>query len=232
MLLVNIFENIELFQEVIMILGIYGTGGNGREVFDIIQLCKNSGYEKIVFIDDTKNDTSFLDCELYDFSNLIMKYLNFQIEIVVAVGEPEIKKILYNKVRQANYSFATVIHPEAEISPSAKLGRSVVIKKGGIVSCDAILGDAVGLEPYAVVGHDSRVGAFTQLSAFVNIGGFAEIGSMVYIGLSTCVKDRAKVGNNTIVSMASAVIRDLPEEVIAVGNPARPMKKNENHRVF
>lgn len=80
--------------------------------------------------------------------------------------------------------------------------------------------------------REGNVKEFTQLSAFVNIGGFAEIGSMVYIGLSTCVKDRAKVGNNTIVSMASAVIRDLPEEVIAVGNPARPMKKNENHRVF
>lgn len=215
-----------------MILGIYGTGGTAREVFDIMHLCENNGYEKIIFIDDKKNDTSFLNCELYDFHNLIKKYSNNQIKIVVAVGEPEIKKILYNKVHEANYNFATVIHPTAEISPSAKLGKSVVIKKGGIVSCDAILGDAVGLEPYVVVGHDTKVGSFTQLSAFVNIGGFAEIGSVVYVGLSTCVKDRTKIGNNTIVSMASAVIRDLPEDVIAVGNPARPMKNNEKHRVF
>ena len=33
-------------------------------------------------------------------------------------------------------------------------------------------------------------------------------------------------------SAGAIVFRDLPDEVIAVGNPARVMKKNEERRVF
>ncbi len=40
------------------------------------------------------------------------------------------------------------------------------------------------------------------------------------------------IGNDTIVGMGSVVHRDIPNDVIALGNPARPMKKNEEHRVF
>ena len=40
------------------------------------------------------------------------------------------------------------------------------------------------------------------------------------------------IGNDTIVGMASVVHRDIPDNVIALGNPARPMKNNDDHRVF
>jgi acetyltransferase-like isoleucine patch superfamily enzyme len=32
--------------------------------------------------------------------------------------------------------------------------------------------------------------------------------------------------------MYSAVYKDIPDEMIAMGNPARPMKRNEERRVF
>jgi acetyltransferase-like isoleucine patch superfamily enzyme len=50
--------------------------------------------------------------------------------------------------------------------------------------------------------------------------------------MSVPIKEGSMIGKNTIVGMGSVVLRDLPDDVIALGNPARPMKKNENHRVF
>ena len=40
------------------------------------------------------------------------------------------------------------------------------------------------------------------------------------------------VGTDSIVSMSSSVVREIPENVIALGNPARAMRNNLEHRVF
>ncbi len=71
-----------------------------------------------------------------------------------------------------------------------------------------------------------------MISGFANIGGNCCIGKSSYIGLSTCVKQGIQIGDETIIGMASAVYKDIPSDVIAMGNPARVMKKNENKRVF
>ena len=73
-------------------------------------------------------------------------------------------------------------------------------------------------------------GAF--ISAFCNIAGAVHIGKYSYIGMSSAVKELVNIGSYSIVGMYSAVYKDIPDEVIALGNPARPMRRNEEHRVF
>lgn len=64
------------------------------------------------------------------------------------------------------------------------------------------------------------------------MAGHVKIGEYTYVGLSAAIKEGISVGDFTIVGMYSAVIKDIPDEVVAIGNPAHPMKKNEEHRVF
>jgi acetyltransferase-like isoleucine patch superfamily enzyme len=58
------------------------------------------------------------------------------------------------------------------------------------------------------------------------------IGEYAYLGLSACVKQGLSVGGDTIVGMGAVVCKSVPDEVIAVGNPVRIVRKNEEHRVF
>ena len=44
--------------------------------------------------------------------------------------------------------------------------------------------------------------------------------------------ERLHIGDDVIVSMGSNVYRDIEDEVIAMGSPARVIRKNEDHRVF
>jgi len=46
------------------------------------------------------------------------------------------------------------------------------------------------------------------------------------------VKDQVRIGDGVIVGMGSVVFNDLPDNVIALGNPARPMRPNLEQRVF
>ena len=213
-----------------MILGIYGSGGAGRNVKEIADII--GAWEKTVFIDDTVEEGIFKGISRLPFQYFEQKYSKETAEVVIAVGEPKDKISLYNKVKDAGYSFANVIHPSAHISPSAILGKGIVIKEGVVISSDAVVEDNVCLEFYALIGHDCIIHKNCQISSHVTIGGYSEVGEGTYIAQCIPVKDNIKIGAYAVIGMGAVVLRDIPENVIAMGNPARAMKKKNDNKVF
>lgn len=213
-----------------MVLGIYGSGGSGREARDIADML--GAWEEIVFIDDTVEEGIFKGLKRMPFESFCRTYDKENTEVIVALGEPEYRKILYDKVRNEGYSFANLIHPKAWISPSAKIGRGIILKTDVLISCDATVGDNVGIEAFVTVGHDCVVSTHCYIAPGVLMGGGSEIGTKSYIGTNVAIKEKTKIGSNSVVGMGSVVQRDIPDNVIAMGNPARSMKNKDEGKVF
>lgn len=51
------------------------------------------------------------------------------------------------------------------------------------------------------------------------------IGDNVWIGGNVCVLPGVKIGDNVVIGAGSVVTKDLPDNVIAVGNPCRVIRK-------
>ncbi len=51
------------------------------------------------------------------------------------------------------------------------------------------------------------------------------IGDNVWIGGSTCIMPGVTIGNNVVIGAGSVVTKDIPDDVIAAGNPARVIRK-------
>ena len=58
------------------------------------------------------------------------------------------------------------------------------------------------------------------------------VGNSVYVGMNVPIKEGITIGDKSIVGMGSCVLRDIPDGVVALGNPARAMKENDSYRVF
>src|SRR5665648_3649 len=210
-----------------MILGIYGSGGLGREVLELSKIINaNNRWDDIVFIDDME-EGKCNGAERYSFEGFIDNFKPADTEIVIALGEPAIREILYKKIIKKNYSLATLIHPNVVIPDNTKVGKGVVINLGDFISCNVKIEDNVFLQQYVTIGHDSILKKHTVVSAFVAIAGHCCIGESTYIGVHVPVKEAIIIGDNVIVGMGSCVLRDIPNDVVAIGNPARPMRKNE-----
>ncbi len=213
-----------------MFLGIYGSGGSGREVKDMADMLGR--WEQVVFIDD------MMECGLYrgtkrmPFEDFCRNYGTENTEMVIALGEPEYKIRLYHKVREKGYRFVTIVHPTSWISPTAKLGHGVIVKAKVVISCDVEIGDNVGIEPLVSVGHDCVIRENCQISSGVLIGGRSKIGAGTYIGMNVPIKENTNIGENSIIGMGSVVQREIPNNVIALGNPARTMKYKDDSKVF
>jgi sugar O-acyltransferase (sialic acid O-acetyltransferase NeuD family) len=217
-----------------MILAVYGVGGLGREILELAEDVNwpVKKFERFIFIDDHSFGKTINGAPVFSFEEVREKYVYQPLKVVIAVGEPATRRKLRDKTLAAGFSLETLAHPRSLISPDAALGAGCLVCFGAFVSTGAELGENVLLQPNCLVGHDVKIGGHSVVSSSVAIGGGCVVGAETYIGMGAPVKQGVTIGARTIIGMGSVVTRDIPDDVIALGNPARPMKNNESHKVF
>ena len=214
-----------------MILGIYGYGGHGLEVEELARVInlKENRWEKVIFIDDAPDKT---DGErIFSFETIVNDYEPEDIEFMVGIGEPVIRAKIFDKVKEKEYNFTTLIHPSAFVASGVEVREGSMIGYNAYVSVKVHLSENVLIQPMAVLGHECSIGRNSVVSSFVSMSGNSYLGNNSYVGINVCVKQGMKIGNDSVIGLGSAVVHDIPDGVLAVGYPARPIK-NENVRAF
>lgn len=80
------------------------------------------------------------------------------------------------------------------------------------------IGDNVVLAPRVhVLAHDSSTGLFIGKTRAANV----TIGNNVFVGAGTIILPGVHVGNGVIIGAGSVVTKDIPDNSVAVGNPAK-----------
>lgn len=210
-------------------IAIVGSGGFAREVLTLINdINKQSPiYEFIGFVDydKSKNIHSYPIIGSDDDVNMITEPLS----LVIAVGEPELKKKIRNKYTNPHIDFPTLIHPSVLIGDknSVHIGEGCVICAGCIITTDIEINNFVTLNLMCTVGHDTIIGNYSSFMPSVNISGEVKINEGVYVGTGAKIINQIEIGEQTIVGAGAVVARTLPSRCTAVGIPAKVIKYHE-----
>ena len=215
------------------ILGIYGASGLGREVLELAMIInkKEKRWDNYIFIDDGDVPPIVQGCNVYKYE-AAKRQFSETLEIAMGIGEPTTRGKLFQKIKNDNISLPSLIHPDVYIPETTTIGKGVIIQTGCFVSVNIQIKDYVMLQPKSSVGHDCVLDEGAIISTFDSIAGAVHIGKYTYLGMSVSVKELTRIGDYSIIGMGSVVVKDIPDEMIAIGNPARPMKKNEERHVF
>jgi sugar O-acyltransferase (sialic acid O-acetyltransferase NeuD family) len=117
--------------------------------------------------------------------------------------------------------FATLVHPLASVSPSARVGAGVLVFSYAVVGDGAIVGDHVYLSSFCFVGHDAVVGSAATMAPRSSLLGGSRLGVSAYAGSHSALKEGLSVGEGAVLGMGAIVIHDVAPGVVVAGNPAR-----------
>ena len=166
------------------------------------------------------SDKQLID-ELIKAKKLCNKYNNLDVEDIEK-GNEIIKELFSNTGKQfmimpnfyCDYGF------NIEIGENFYANHNLVILDANKVT----FGNNVFIGPncgFYTSGHPMD----KELRRKVEFAKPITIGSDVWIGGNVCVMPGVTIGNNTVIGAGSVVTKDIPSNVVAVGNPCRVIKE-------
>ena len=131
---------------------------------------------------------------------------------------------IHNFLTKENLKPLTIIHPTAFVAHNTNISASCQVLAGASVCVEASLGIQTIVNTNASVDHECQIGKGVHIAPGATLGGCVEVGDFSMIAIGTTVLPNIKIGTNSIVGAGSVVTKDIPDNVIAYGNPARVIR--------
>lgn len=197
---------------------IYGAGGHGKVVLDAMQraMMDCSG-----FIDDR---TLEISSGLQVYSTLDIDLTGSDIAYIhLAIGNCKTREYLAKSLERFN--FFSVVHPDAVIAMTSKVGEGTLLTALSILAPDVSVGCHCIINHSAVIDHDCIIGDFVHIAPHVVLGGGVKVGKGVLVGSGAIVLPGIEIEDYAVVGAGAVVTKNVSAGKIVAGNPARVLNK-------
>jgi sugar O-acyltransferase (sialic acid O-acetyltransferase NeuD family) len=208
---------------------VYGAGGHGKVVADI--LISNGETEFAGFVDDNKEllgATVMGLPVLGDGDWLRQEVSGSRVAVAIGTGEGRFRQLLTERCSRWGIDLLTVIHPAATVSRAARLGPGTVVMAGAIINPEASVGAGVIVNTGAIVEHEVEIGDYAHVAPNAAMGGASRLGAFSHLGMGAVVLQCVSIGSHVIVGAGAVVVENLPDQVVAIGVPARINRRIEH----
>jgi len=156
--------------------------------------------------------------------DLLSKGVNYAF---VAVGDNQIRAKHFNMLKQIGFQLATLIHPTAFIEQDVIYGFGNLFAARSVVGTHTQIGDNCIINTGAIIDHETIIGNHVHIAPGVSIAGRVKIKNYSFVGIGATVKEYVTIGENVTIGAGAVVLEDLPDNVIAVGAPAKILRKKD-----
>ncbi len=130
---------------------------------------------------------------------------------ILALGDAGLRKELAALCAGRSFG-ATIIHPEAFVSPSAELAPGVFVGPGAIVHAHARVAEHAIINSGAIIEHHARIDTGAHIAPGTVLGGNVIVGPWALVGLGARVIPGATIGQGSVVGAPARPSASAPSD--------------------
>lgn len=151
-----------------------------------------------------------------------------EMNAILAIGDNRTRNILAKRFQR--FRWLTVAHPHAFVHSSVSMGKGTVVFAGAVIQPDVVIGDHCIVNTNAAIDHDCVLGDFAHVGPGTCLAGDVSVQEGAFLATGGVAIIGRNIGKWSIVGAGGVVIEDIPDNVTAVGVPAKVIKENvKNH---
>ena len=137
------------------------------------------------------------------------------------------RTMIFDKLYELTLNPFSIIHESSIIDKSCKIGKGVQIMQGVNVNCFSEISDYTILNTGCTIDHECIIGRGVHVMGKAYIGGRVIIEDFATIGSNATIFPNIRIGNGAFVGAGAVVRKNVKNNEIVTGNPAKFLKKNK-----
>ncbi len=209
---------------------IIGAKGFAKEVLQVVH--QNNELQNLAFYDDVNLDIKENLYNLFPILNSLDKAQHYfetvSNKFTIGIGNPILRKKLYEKFTEIGGEFTSTISTSLIIGNyNNTIEAGCNIMQNVVITNDVTIKKGTIINQITSIGHDVLIGQFCEICPNVSISGNCIIDDFTFIGTGAIILPGIRIGKNVIIGAGTVVTKDIEDNSVAVGSPAKVIKIKE-----
>ena len=208
-------------------------GATGQAVV-LEEFLKQSGYELVAVFDNNEAvESPFESVPIYYGISGFRDWLSEKKDIkdvsyIVTIGGSRGKERvnIHEMLARSGLQGVSIIHPTSFVANSACISGGCQILANTAICARTCLGLATIVNTSASLDHECIIGKGVHVAPGATLAGCVKVGDFSFVGSGAVILPRIQIGKNTIIGAGSVVTKNVPDNVLAYGNPAKVIRDN------
>lgn len=140
------------------------------------------------------------------------------------IGRGKKREAIYQKMNIPLERFATIVHATAFVPDTVKIHPGVLIMANSYIGPSTEIKENTLIKASCLIGHNNVIEPLCTFSAGCIVSSYVTIGKCSDVAFGARVIEKVKMGNYSTAGAASLVLKDVGENEIHVGSPAKFLK--------
>jgi sugar O-acyltransferase (sialic acid O-acetyltransferase NeuD family) len=206
---------------------IVGYSGHSYVVTDVIN--SNEELEIIGYLDIENKLNKKLSIPYLGNDDFINENKDFY--YFPTIGDNNIRKKIVEKLVSNKTKPITITSLFSNISSYSIIGDYTFIARNSLINTFSKIGTGCIINSGAIIEHECEVGDFVHICPGATLLGNVKVGELSFIGANSVIKQGITIGKNVIVGAGSVVLKDIKDNEMWAGNPAKKIRSNSRKMV-